>query len=106
MYVGTVVFGTLLSEIENAVSQLRRYTRAKSQALQQLRDFLRARDVPAKLEKKITQWVDFDYGCRYDYHNQVAAQDALPTDYQFELLKFLGDGLFSKVSTPAHRQLR
>ena len=51
---------------------LNRYTRAKSQALQQLRDFLRSRDVNAALEKKIVKWVDFDYGHKYDYFNQIS----------------------------------
>eukprot|EP00802_Teleaulax_amphioxeia_P003931 Tamp_03934.p1 GENE.Tamp_03934~~Tamp_03934.p1 ORF type:complete len:949 (+),score=122.03 Tamp_03934:154-2847(+) len=98
MYVGTVVFGTLLSEVENAMSQLRRYTRAKSQALQQLRDFLRSRDVNAALEKKIVKWVDFDYGHKYDYFNQISALEALPSDYQLELLNVLQGEFFTSLA--------
>jgi len=64
-YLGTIIFGTLLSEVENAVAQLRRFTRSKSRTLQQLRDFLRQKEVPASLERKVIQVIvcDMTHSC-------------------------------------------
>ena len=40
MYVGVVVFGTLLSEVQNAIGDMFEYQRQRVRMVQQLKDFL------------------------------------------------------------------
>jgi hypothetical protein len=79
-------------------TQLRRYSRAKAQALQQLRDFLRSKEVPNALEKKVVKWVDFDFGHKYDYFNQLSVLEAMPAEYQLELLHVINSDIIDKLA--------
>eukprot|EP00961_Rhodomonas_salina_P144757 1948956-Rhodomonas_salina.1 len=57
MLVGVLVFGTLLSEVQSGVMELRKLARDKGLVLQQLKNFLRLVEVPQLQETKMLNWV-------------------------------------------------
>lgn len=69
MYIGTMVFGILLSEVQTAIAQHWQSERARNALLIHVKKFVRAKEIDRALELRILQWVDFDHSS-----NQEAAQ--------------------------------
>jgi hypothetical protein len=61
MYMGVIVFGMLLSEVQNAISDLYEYQRQRTRVIHQLKDFLFLHDVPHELAGSVLSWVEFDF---------------------------------------------
>ena len=66
MYVGVVVFGTLLSEVQNAIGDMFEYQRQRVRMVQQLKDFLYVNGVEHSLADLILSWVEFDFSYRQE----------------------------------------
>ena len=51
----------LLSEVQNAISDLYEYRRQQARVIHQLKDFLFQHDVPHELADSVLSWVEFDF---------------------------------------------
>eukprot|EP00961_Rhodomonas_salina_P104670 1409047-Rhodomonas_salina.1 len=59
MTTGVVVFGTLLSEVQSGVAEMRKFSREKGQMIQKLKNYMRMEGVSAAMERRILGWVSF-----------------------------------------------
>lgn len=60
MLLGVMVFGTLLSEVEGGIFELRKFAREKNHILYQLKNFLRMKEVSSATERQLLNWVEFE----------------------------------------------
>jgi len=103
MYMGVIVFGMLLSEVQNAISDLYEYQRQRSRVIHQLKDFLFLHDVPRQLSDTILSWVEFDYAHRQARSFDSMAMMHVPEVLRRSLLSHLHHDALYKV--PFLRQL-
>jgi len=80
MYMGTIVFGVLLSEIESAVSSMRHLPRKRGRVTQSMMNFMNNHDIPAHIQKQILSWVDFDQNVKYGDALSHQCLDMLPPE--------------------------
>lgn len=57
MLLGVMVFGTLLSEVEGGIFEMRKFAREKNHILYQLKNFLRMKEVSTATERQLLNWV-------------------------------------------------
>jgi len=92
MYMGTFVFGTLLSEVESAVEAARHYVRAKGRVKQQMQEYLRSNGVNRLLIDKILSWIDFNFAAQQGHLLYAECVAQIPKSFRLELLEKLHDG--------------
>jgi len=97
MLVGVLVFGTMLSEVQAAVSELRRLALERGHKLHRLVRYLRAEEVPVDLECKIISWVDFDLTCEQEDEELRHVRDSLPWSIQKQLDAHLRQGFLDDI---------
>lgn len=91
MYMGTFVFGTLLSEVESAVEAARHMVRAKSRVKQQTQEFLRSKGINRQFVEKILSWIDFNFAAQHDHMLHLDCFAQIPKTFRLELLGTLHD---------------
>lgn len=91
MYMGTFVFGTLLSEVESAVEAARHFVRAKSRVKQQTQEYLRSKGINRQLVDRILSWIDFNFAAQQDHILYAECIGQIPKSFRLELLGKLHD---------------
>lgn len=97
MYLGVIVFGILLSEIQASIAQYRSLERASARVKQQARYFLRSQDVPFELERKVLQWVDFDLKFQQQHELKQRTLEIIPPTLRRALYAHLHQDQLRKV---------
>jgi hypothetical protein len=92
MYMGTFIFGTLLSEVETVVEAARFYNRAKCRVKQQVQEYLRSKKVHRQLCDKILSWIDFNFEAQQDLVSYTECVSQIPKAHRLELLARLHSG--------------
>jgi hypothetical protein len=80
MYIGTLVFGTLLSEVQSIVSDIRDDSRAVGRVVGSVQNYLREQKIEAKLEKRILKWVIFDVTEKRRQRRERSVLSTMPED--------------------------
>ena len=92
MYMGTFVFGTLLSEVESAVESARHMVRNKSRVKQQTQEYLRSKGINRQFVDRILSWIDFNFAAQHDRMLHLDCFAQIPKTFRLELLGTLHDG--------------
>ena len=107
MYVGCIVFGILLSEVQTIIAQYNQLELRRTRLLQQIKEFLRSNKTPATLERKILQWVSFDFEVKQRKETEDIALSHIPAELRRSLVAHLHkDLLFSVTFLRTLRSLR
>ena len=81
MYVGVIVFGTLLSEVQTAIADVYHAQMERASVLNSVKGFLSSADVPKAMRDTILSWLEIDF-----YHQQRMKQ-------QQEVIEYIPDAL-------------
>lgn len=98
MYIGTIIFGLLLAEVDTAVSYMRRFARKRGHEMQVLLDFLRSKNTPIKLEQDIMEWANFEWTTLEDVNTSREALRMVPAAHLDNLKKHLHSDRLLSVS--------
>jgi hypothetical protein len=61
LYVGVIVFGAILSEVQNAIADIYHVEIGHASVVNEVRAFLDAADAPKELRRTILMWLDLDF---------------------------------------------
>ena len=97
MFIGSIIFGTLLAEVNEAVGQASRVAREKDNHVQQLLDFSRDNEIPLEIENEIINWATFEFeqGRHVRVQNEILA--SLPAQLHQKVLAHLHRGILSEI---------
>ena len=98
-YIGVVVFGTLLSEVQNVIEDLYHMSRSRARLVLEVRQFLRDRSVPKPLTTQILTWLDFDYEARQKKAQENQILENVPVMLRRSLHSYLHQDLLLRVPT-------
>ena len=97
MYLGVIVFGILLSEVQASIAQYNALQRAAARVKQEARFFLRSQDVPFELERRVLKWVDFDLKFQQEHDLKQRTLDIIPPSLRRALYSHLHRDMLRKV---------
>jgi len=97
MYVGVVVFGTLLSEVQNAIEDVYHLSRDRQRVVNQVTAFLHSNDVPKALADTIRSWVDFEFEYQQYMMQQKEIVAYVPEALRRPLHTHLHNGLLYRI---------
>jgi CRP-like cAMP-binding protein len=89
MYIGSVVFGILLAEVQQVVHQASQDAREKDSFIQTLMDFMQENDIPRETENEVIRWAQFDFDQKHTSKKQNDVLGNLPTPLRRKVLRFL-----------------
>ncbi|EKX41194.1 hypothetical protein GUITHDRAFT_142125 [Guillardia theta CCMP2712] len=78
MFVGVMVFGTMLSEVQTMHLKASQLKRECEDARREVRDFLRGAHVPHSMRTKIISWLDLDYAVQQERNRQLGMISHIP----------------------------
>ena len=96
-YLGVFVFGSLLVEVQDAVSQARMASREREKEVAEMVEFLRAQNVPNALVRRMAMWADFDMRAMQSFGSGKRLVNRAPIYLQRQLLCALHHGVLSAV---------
>ena len=96
-YTGVFVFGSLLVEVQEAISEARQARREREREINQMVEFLRAEDVPRQLERQMAKWADFGMRALQKFQGRKKMMAMVPSHLHRQLLTALHHGLLSTV---------
>jgi hypothetical protein len=97
MLTGSVVFATLLSEVQEMHQQVERLHLAKSNRIQLAVDFLQAHEVPMGLQQEIIAWTRFSFEQQQIISDKQCIVESLPPLLHSRLIQFLHSSTLSKA---------
>ncbi|EKX37596.1 hypothetical protein GUITHDRAFT_144874 [Guillardia theta CCMP2712] len=103
-YIAALAFGALLAEIQDAVMQMNQQARDLSSLLNRVTDYLREKDVPADLQKRVLSWVRFKHETSVTFRNEHDLVRVLPSSMAFELRVKLHESLLMGIPLFANLQ--
>lgn len=108
MYVGTLVFGAMLGEVQNIMDSLRKADRERTLAVQETKDYLRAHQAPPEVERQMLSWVYFNEDVRIKDEQRFAVWSRFPDTLMYSLASHLHKDMLLKVgefrSISQHKQ--
>jgi hypothetical protein len=96
--IGTVVFATLLSEVQDMQQMAQRVALAKGRLVSMAMDYLQEKDVPDTLQREIVNWIRFSFEQKQSSHDKQTIIHDLPPTLQGRLIQFLNAPALVKVS--------
>eukprot|EP00290_Baffinella_frigidus_P036531 CAMPEP_0180307770 /NCGR_PEP_ID=MMETSP0988-20121125/28054_1 /TAXON_ID=697907 /ORGANISM="non described non described, Strain CCMP2293" /LENGTH=839 /DNA_ID=CAMNT_0022291127 /DNA_START=42 /DNA_END=2560 /DNA_ORIENTATION=- len=102
-YLGVLVFGSLLAEVQDTVNKMNGESRARENRINTMVDFLRQEEVPMALEKRLVNWADFNLRCMQKTMAKQSVMDMVPEYIQRPLAAHLHHGLL--LSIPLFRDI-
>ena len=97
MHIGVLVFGYLLSEVQDIASDALSAKRERSKLLTRIRRFLQEYDISNELSQRVTQWVEFSHQVQCRHNLQEEVMDSVPPLLQRMLLSRLHRGMLNSV---------
>jgi len=94
MWVGSVLFAIVLSEVEGFVSRHNQNTFARKINVDDVASFLKKESVPRDLQMDIIEWIDSSYCVERERLEQQEIVKRLPSDLQERLIVHLTKSLF------------
>jgi len=91
-YMGTLVFGMLLAEVQDALNKTRQMVRERENTVQVMVNFCRKAQVPLHLEKKVVNWIEFTMEHHQDRTNQEELLKTLPPNLHRQMMGHLHQG--------------
>ena len=111
MYIGSMIFGILLAEVQQVVAQASQDAREKDAFIQTLLDFMRENEIPRETENEVIRWAQFDFNQKQSSRKQTEVLGTLPQQLRRKLVRFLHKDLleqipmFSDMSHPSSSDL-
>ncbi|EKX33385.1 hypothetical protein GUITHDRAFT_120449 [Guillardia theta CCMP2712] len=98
MYLGSLVFGILLAEVQQIVNQWTRQARNRDNHVQAILDFLRKNEIPFNLENEVVHWASFDFEETQRSKVQNEVLNSLPMKLRRNLLHYMHKGTLNRIS--------
>jgi hypothetical protein len=111
MYIGSMIFGILLAEVQQVVAQASQDAREKDAFIQTLLDFMRENEIPRETENEVIRWAQFDFNQKQSSRKQTEVLGMLPQQLRRKLVRFLHKDsleqipMFSDMSHPSSSDL-
>ena len=111
MYIGSMMFGILLAEVQQVVAQASQDARQKDAFISTLLDFMNDNDIPRETENEVIRWAQFDFNQKQTSRKQTEVLGLLPKQLRRKLVQFLHKDsleqipLFSELSHPSSKDL-
>ena len=87
--VGSVVFGILISEVQEAIGRVRNDSRELGQIVLGAKDFMRANHCSAELEQQVIEWLTFNWEVEKKHAESHELCAKLPHALQHKLFSAL-----------------
>lgn len=97
MWVGSVLFAIVLSEVEGFVSRYNQDTYARKINVDDVASFLKKESVPRDLQIDIIEWIDTSHCVERERLEQQEIMKRLPPDLQERLVLHLTESLFEAL---------
>ena len=97
MHVGVLIFGYLLSEVQDIASDALSAKRERSKLLTRIRRFLQEYDISKDLSQRVTEWVEFSHQVQSRHNLQEEVMDSVPPLLHRMLLARLHRGMLNSV---------
>ena len=97
MYVGVIVFGTLLSEVQNTIEDVYHLSRSRARVVMEARQFMRDKAVPQHIARRALHWLSFDFETRQQHSEGRRILDRVPTMLQRSLHSHLHQDLLLRI---------
>ncbi len=94
-YMGTLVFGMLLAEVQDALAKTRHLARERENTVQVMVTFCRHAQVPLYLEKQVVNWIEFTMEQHQKRTNQEELLKAVPPNLHRQLMSHLHKSVLS-----------
>jgi CRP-like cAMP-binding protein len=96
-HIGLVVFGFLLSEVQDIVGDEMSQSRDRDKLIQHARKFLQDHEVPPELMSRVIHWVKFDFSLRQRRDEQDEILDHIPPVMRRLIYVHLHQGLLNRI---------
>ena len=96
-YLGALVFGSLLVEVQDAVGQARMASRERDREIAQMVEYMQSESVPKALARRLTMWADLDMLATQRFENCQKLLSMAPVHLHRQLLGALHHGILSTV---------
>ena len=96
-YVGVLVFGALLVELQDILDKAWVHQRERSTEINAMVEFLRKHDVPHELEAKMVEWIEMKLKVSQQHKSKLKLLASAPPQLQRQLSRAMHRDLLARV---------
>lgn len=97
MYMGSIIFGILLAEVQQVVMASSKKARSKEEYIQSVMDFMGEHDIPREVENKVMRWANFDFEQKQNVQARRDVLHTLPESLRRRVMGIIHNGKLEDI---------